>query len=258
MANLFRSILLRLQNKSVPATTSDNPVTADNGYDGLGTVTITPQQHSETYTPSANTAANDMGAVHNKRYVNTSGMIVPSGNKAITANGTGIDVSSYATASVSVTGTSVTPSASGTYFASGLNNMATAGYAYSSQPQPTETALWTNSNPAAAFTAQGINTSQSVTNFDAIKVVYKPYYSVDVTSEIIYPIATFNQAGATSDFTNRCALSGTYFGGRVYNYLRLFYKDTNTRIYFGTAYQDGSSSSNNSYCIPKQIIGIKY
>lgn len=58
--------------------------------------------HTQTYTPAANTAANDMGVTHDYRYVNTSGMIVPSGAKSITANGTGIDVSSYATANVNV------------------------------------------------------------------------------------------------------------------------------------------------------------
>jgi hypothetical protein len=58
--------------------------------------------HTRTYTPAANTAANDMGVTHDYRYVNTSGMIVPSGAKSITANGTGIDVSSYATANVNV------------------------------------------------------------------------------------------------------------------------------------------------------------
>lgn len=58
--------------------------------------------HTETYTPATNTAANDMGVIHDYRYVNTSGMIIPSGNKAITANGTGIDVANYATASVAV------------------------------------------------------------------------------------------------------------------------------------------------------------
>ena len=122
------------QTKSVTAGTSQVTVTPDTGYalssvtvdptpsetktEGpnvstnkevtptsgklLSKVTITPLTHTGTYTPAANTAANDMGAYHDKRYVNTSGMIVPSGAKSITANGTGIDVSGYATANVNV------------------------------------------------------------------------------------------------------------------------------------------------------------
>ena len=84
-----------------PNVSTNKEVTPTSGK-LLSKVTITPQTHTGTYTPAANTAANDMGANHDKRYVNTSGMIVPSGAKSITANGTGIDVSSYATANVNV------------------------------------------------------------------------------------------------------------------------------------------------------------
>lgn len=90
------------QTKSAgPNVSTNKDITPDSGY-LLSKVTITPLSHTGTYTPAANTAANDMGANHDNRYVNTSGMIVPSGNKSITANGTGIDVSGYATASVNV------------------------------------------------------------------------------------------------------------------------------------------------------------
>ncbi len=94
------------ETKTQAAGTSNIDVTPTSGK-LLSKVTITPQQHSDSFTPIANLQgaagnANDMGASHNKRYINTSGMIVPSGNKAITSNGTGIDVSSYSTASVAV------------------------------------------------------------------------------------------------------------------------------------------------------------
>ena len=71
------------QNKTVTPTTSTQTVTADSGYTGLGTVTV--------------------------NRIPTS-YIVPSGNKEITANGTGIDVTAYATVSVAVpTGGGSTP-----------------------------------------------------------------------------------------------------------------------------------------------------
>ena len=63
------------QNKTVTPTKSQQQITADSGYSGLGTVTVNaiPSQY-----------------------------IIPSGNKEITANGTGIDVTQYATVSVNV------------------------------------------------------------------------------------------------------------------------------------------------------------
>ena len=64
-----------LQSKTVTPTTSQQNVTADNGYDGLSSVTVNaiPSQY-----------------------------IVPTGTKSITANGTGIDVANYASVDVNV------------------------------------------------------------------------------------------------------------------------------------------------------------
>lgn len=66
------------QNKTVTPTTSQQSITADSGYTGLGTVTV------------------------NRIPTN---YLIPSGNKSITANGTNIDVAAYSTVSVSVSST---------------------------------------------------------------------------------------------------------------------------------------------------------
>ncbi len=118
------------ETKTQAAGTSNIDVTPTNGK-LLSKVTITPQQHSESFTPTANLQgasgnANDMGASHNKRYINTSGMIIPSGNKSITSNGTGIDVSSYSTASVSVT-PSIQSKSAGTQYPSANWSGSTTG-----------------------------------------------------------------------------------------------------------------------------------
>jgi len=93
------------------------------------TINVPHPTHTTTYTPTANKSNNDMGATHSYRYVDTSGMIVPSGNKSITANGTGIDVSSYSTVSVSVPHpthtTSFTPTANLKGAAGNANDMGT-------------------------------------------------------------------------------------------------------------------------------------
>lgn len=83
---------VNLQTKTgITPTTSSQTITPDSGYDGLASVGIDaiPSQY-----------------------------IIPSGNLAITANATGIDVSAYATASVAVpttfvTGTFTTESSAG-------------------------------------------------------------------------------------------------------------------------------------------------
>ena len=89
------------ETKTVTATTSSQTVTPASGK-YLSEVTVNPQAHTTTYTPSEDTASNDMGANHDYRYVDTSGMITPSGTKQINYNGTGIDVAEYANVNVNV------------------------------------------------------------------------------------------------------------------------------------------------------------
>ena len=77
------------QEKDIIATTSQQVVTPDGGY-LLNRVTVDPQRHMNTYTPATDTSNNDMGIIHNYRYVDTSGMITPAGTKEVeyTTNGT--------------------------------------------------------------------------------------------------------------------------------------------------------------------------
>ena len=103
LTDLFTSLATKIRSK-VGGTQTYTPTQMVSAIDDVYQAGVAAGEttHTRTYTPAANTAANDMGVTHDYRYVNTSGMIVPSGAKSITANGTGIDVSSYATANVNV------------------------------------------------------------------------------------------------------------------------------------------------------------
>ena len=87
-------------SKSVTATTSQQTVSPDTGYDSMAEVVVNPQVHTQTYTPAEDTAANDMGVNNNYRYVDTSGMVAP----------TSITPSNWSPAEMT-TGNAYTPSA---------------------------------------------------------------------------------------------------------------------------------------------------
>lgn len=70
-------VQISIQEKSVTATTSAQDVTPDSGK-VLSKVTVNPQNHTATYTPTSRASALDMGANNNNRYVNTNS--VPNSN----------------------------------------------------------------------------------------------------------------------------------------------------------------------------------
>lgn len=109
-----------LQSKTnISPTTSSQTITADSGYDGLSSVQInamptgsagtpsaskgTVSNHSVSVTPSVtNTTGYITGSTKTGTAVTVSASELVSGNKEITANGTGIDVANYSTVSVAV------------------------------------------------------------------------------------------------------------------------------------------------------------
>ncbi len=115
-----------LQSKTnINPTTSSQTIQADNGYDGLSSVQInampsgtegtptatkgTVSSHAILVTPSVtNVAGYINGGTHNGTAVSVSASELVSGTKSITANGTNIDVTNYASVDVAVPSSSPT------------------------------------------------------------------------------------------------------------------------------------------------------
>lgn len=115
---------VKLQSKTATPTTSSQAIQPDSGFTGLSQVTVnampsgtagtptatkgTVSNHSVTVTPSVtNTTGYITGSTKTGTAVTVSASELVSGNKEITANGTNIDVSTYSTVSVAVSGVNI-------------------------------------------------------------------------------------------------------------------------------------------------------
>ncbi len=123
-----------------------------------------------------------------------------------------------------------------------------------SKPKPsgTETVLWTNSSPAAAFAAQNVTLSDSINNYRYIKIVW---YGGTDNSEQAAILVTPEDFVKSQSGTNKIRiLIGGFSGsnGRA----RTVDVVNPTTIAFSVAYNMNSSGSMTAITIPYQIIGI--
>lgn len=167
-----------LQEKSATPTTSVQTITPDSGYDGLSQVTV--------------------NAI-------PSNYIEPTGNKEITANGTGIDVAAYATVSVNVPSEevslqekSVTPSTS--------TQTITPDSGYDGLSQVTVAAIptATQATPSITVSTSGLITAKSTQSSGYVESGTK-----SATKQLTTKAATTYTPGTA----NQTISSGTYLTG---------------------------------------------
>lgn len=134
--------------------------------------------------------------------------------------------------------------------------MGGAGYLYATQQTETETTLWTNPNPSAAFSAQEVTLSSPYTNFSRIKVYFKPLstgseHSVEFTAEEISTWYINGNSVANND------VSGTWCGYNSAWYARRICRTTSSnKLYITVAGKINGSGTVTTTCTPTKITGI--
>lgn len=122
----------------------------------------------------------------------------------------------------------------------------------------TETTLWTNSSPTANFAAQDVTLSQSMRNFDYLKVTYKlEKTSSDVLGCAIKPVSEIVNTVTQVSTGDHFGISIGYSGSGARLRLLLYKSDTTLNITTNLAVASSSTADRNNQLIPMQIIGIK-
>lgn len=118
-----------------------------------------------------------------------------------------------------------------------------------------ETSLWTNSSPTSNFNAQTVNLSDSLSNYDYIKVKVRFNTSTATENEVMCSVSQFKTMNiADGGFWLSNTLVSTYSYTRMYRYV------SDTEIYINTAFKYGTSSGTTapSFVIPIEIKGCKF
>ena len=160
-------------------------------------------------------------------------------------------------------GTSVTPSADGTQFSSGLNNMTSGGYAYTNKvsvKRSTPT-LWSNSSPTTALEAKTLTLSESLNNFDYLIFEYmlSDASNYNISSNqggqvVVAPqfIRKYSEASGTIGAFTIAARDTDAWWARRISYVSA------TQLKISSAFKLGElSTGNNDKVILKYIYGLK-
>lgn len=193
-------------------------------------------KHTETYTPAVNTAKNDMGEEHEYRYVDTSGMVVPSGTYSggtFTSNG-------YKTIS-------------------GLKNYESVGFTVNVSASLSKTLLWENPNGNANFAAQNIELKDYASNYTYLQFDFYRGTSYSEVDTVIYPfIATdFPISTAATTVPSECKGLFVRYGSNNFRLFWFYSTYKNLRFHSPVSVYGTNVSSNSGTLVPKAIYGLK-
>ncbi len=120
----------------------------------------------------------------------------------------------------------------------------------------TETLLWENSNTSTARSSLDATLSQSLQNFQKIRVEYAYNTSTDGEFYAVFPVkdADGQYMFPTGTGKQRMCIGLNNASGNPF--VRQFYVSSDTLIHFNNAYRVNTSGNTNSNLIPWKIYGI--
>jgi hypothetical protein len=121
----------------------------------------------------------------------------------------------------------------------------------------TETLLWENSNTSTARSSLDATLSQSLQNFQKIRVEYS-YNTGSSNADyyVVFPVKDANGDYMFPSGNGKQRMNVGLNSASGNGYVRYFYVTSDTVIHFGSAYRINASGNNNANLIPWKIYGI--
>lgn len=120
---------------------------------------------------------------------------------------------------------------------------------------PQETTLWTNSAPTSAQSELSITLSDSMGNYDYIKIEWRASTSKDSRCNVLVSKDIMQSNDTMQQSTSQIGITYSSYIRKVDT---LNYMDNGTLIHFGTDKKVGTSGTGSGYfVIPTKISGIK-
>ncbi len=113
----------------------------------------------------------------------------------------------------------------------------------------TETVLWTNASPTSSFAQQNITLSDSISNYDYVRIYFRASTTNSAEKSIIFPV---------SEISDNNNAFGAKFSGFNNTTERVWAKasDTSFTIYLAYQLQQAAQTASSTVVIPTKITGI--